>query len=117
MGVFNANYYHCDPNKLILVSTFLAPILLNYSPFLLFFTFLVVLIPTSMVFSCFQRNYRKVAPEKGVYWLILEILWEGLKFWRKRDTDTHWLDKAYIKFASTDVDDVKTVISVLQVFL
>jgi hypothetical protein len=77
----------------------------------------VVIIPTAMLFTIFQKNYRKLAPEKGIYWLIVQILFEGLKFWKKRSTDTHWLDKAYLRFPTSDVDDVKIMISVLVVFL
>ena len=48
---------------------------------------------------------------------MIGIVWEGLSFNRTGKKYDHWLDKAKEKYDPLDVEDVKVVLRVLQVFL
>jgi len=57
-----------------------------------------------------------VKPQGKVFTTILNALWEAIREKRSPE-DTHWLDKAKPKFGNTVVEDIKTALKVLKVFL
>ena len=93
-------------------------------PSLLFAIFLATLLVTAIFFSLFQKDYRIVQPQRGMYNVLLGVLWMGVKgsccclcFNMPKNKGSHWLDIARQKYSEEDVEDIKVVLRVLRVFM
>ena len=60
--------------------------------------------------------YNKVPPKQGVYSLFFQILWKAITSKRVGKVE-HWIDRAKKVYDEDPVEDVKSALRVLLVFV
>lgn len=101
-----------------ILSTSLAPYAMQHSASMTFLIYFVVLLLTlQFCFRIWRKKFNCVEPNKGIYKMVLSVLWAGIKLPGDKSYGKHWLDKTMRIYAEADVQDVKVVVKVLLLFI
>lgn len=103
-------------------STFFTPLLRNYFGYPLAFSCPAILLVTAtIIFALGYRWYKKNPPAGNVFTLVMKIIFTAIAQCCRRDAKQppvkHWLDRANVRYTQQQIDDVKTIGSIIKCLL
>lgn len=77
---------------------------MQYSASMTFLVYFVILLLTlQFCFRIWRKKFNCVEPNKGIYKMVLSVIWAGIKLPRDNTYGKHWLDKTMRVYAEADV--------------